>query len=173
MRIAFRKKCTFTAIMGIMICVWSAHPICVTVRNQFIAIYNLCRNYIKSVLWSYEISLYPCNILCRNILIRTSSKVTHMQKFVINILWCSNVIWRRKFGSTMVQIMDCFPTASSHYLKQFMINDACWQFMMTSSNRNIFRVTGHLCGEFNGPRLIPRTKASDVELWCLLWSATE
>ena len=37
---------------------------------------------------------------------------------------------------------------------------------MTSSNGNIFRVTGHLCGEFTGPRWIPRTKASDAELWC-------
>ena len=36
---------------------------------------------------------------------------------------------------------------------------------MTSSNGNIFRVTDHLCGEFNGPRWIPRTKASDAELW--------
>ena len=34
--------------------------------------------------------------------------------------------------------------------------------MMTSSNGNIFRVTGHLCGEFAGPRWIPRTKASDI-----------
>ena len=38
--------------------------------------------------------------------------------------------------------------------------------MMTSSNWNIFRVTGHLCGEFTGPRWIPCTKASDAELWC-------
>ena len=36
--------------------------------------------------------------------------------------------------------------------------------MMTSSNGNIFRVTGHLCGGFTGPRWIPRTKASDAEL---------
>ena len=36
---------------------------------------------------------------------------------------------------------------------------------MTSSNGNIFRVTGHLCGEFTGPRWIPRTKASDAEIW--------
>ena len=35
---------------------------------------------------------------------------------------------------------------------------------MTSSNGNIFRVTGHLCGEFTGPRWFPRTKASDAEL---------
>ena len=37
--------------------------------------------------------------------------------------------------------------------------------MMTSPNRNIFRVTGPLCGEFTGHRWIPITKASDVELW--------
>ena len=29
---------------------------------------------------------------------------------------------------------------------------------MTSSNGNIFRVTGHLCGEFTGPRWIPHTQ---------------
>ena len=40
--------------------------------------------------------------------------------------------------------------------------------MMTSSNGRIFRVTGHLYGEFSGPRWIPGTKASDAELWCLL-----
>ena len=46
-------------------------------------------------------------------------------------------------------------------------------FMLTSSNGNIFRVTGHLCGEFTGPQWIPHTKASDAELWCFLWSASE
>ena len=40
--------------------------------------------------------------------------------------------------------------------------------IMTSSNGNIFRVTGHLCGEVTGHRWIPRTKASDVELLCFL-----
>ena len=37
--------------------------------------------------------------------------------------------------------------------------------MMTSWNGNIFRVTGHLGGELNGPRWIPSTKAGDAELW--------
>ena len=45
--------------------------------------------------------------------------------------------------------------------------------MMTSSNGDIFRVTGHLCGEFTGPQWISRTKASDAELWCFLSSASE
>ena len=35
--------------------------------------------------------------------------------------------------------------------------------MIASPNVNIFRVTGHLSGEF--------TKAGDAELWCFLWSA--
>ena len=42
----------------------------------------------------------------------------------------------------------------------------CEGSMMTSSNGNIFRVTGHLCWEFTGHRWNPRTKASDAELWC-------
>ena len=45
--------------------------------------------------------------------------------------------------------------------------------MTSSSNGNIFRVPGYLCGEFTGPRWISRTKASDAELWCFLWSASE
>ena len=45
--------------------------------------------------------------------------------------------------------------------------------IMTSSNGNIFRVSDHLYGEFTGHRWISRTKASDAELWCFLWSASE
>ena len=43
--------------------------------------------------------------------------------------------------------------------------------MMTSSNGNIFHITGPLCGEFTGHWWIPHTKASDAELWCFLWSS--
>ena len=45
--------------------------------------------------------------------------------------------------------------------------------MMTSSNGNIFRLTGHLCREFTSHRWIPHTKASDEGLWCFLWSALD
>ena len=48
-----------------------------------------------------------------------------------------------------------------------------WSFMMTSSNGNIFRVTGPLWGESTGDRWIPLTKASDAEFWWFLWSASE
>ena len=43
------------------------------------------------------------------------------------------------------------------------------QFMMMSSNENIFRVIG----PFWGPWWNPLTKTSDAELWCSLWSAPE
>ena len=43
--------------------------------------------------------------------------------------------------------MECHygPTDVATYKAQYYI---CFYFMMTSSNGNIFRVTGHLCGEF-------------------------
>ena len=44
---------------------------------------------------------------------------------------------------------------------------------LNASNGNIFHVTGPLCREFTGHQWIPRTKASDLELWCFLWSAPE
>ena len=62
------------------------------------------------------------------------------------------------------------------YLEHFLWNwsymnptEPLWwrvNIMMTSSNGNIFRVTGHFCREFTGDWWIPRTKASDAELWC-------
>ena len=45
--------------------------------------------------------------------------------------------------------------------------------MMTSSNENIFRVTGPLWGESTGHRWIPLTETNDAELWCFLWSAPQ
>ena len=46
-----------------------------------------------------------------------------------------------------------------------------------SSNKFIYRhtvsVTGPLCGQITGQRWIPHTKASDAELECFLWSASE
>ena len=44
------------------------------------------------------------------------------------------------------------------------------QCVMTSSNGNIFRLTGHLWEETTDHRWISLTKASDAELWYFLWS---
>ena len=59
--------------------------------------------------------------------------------------------------------MDQLDPVLVHYNSQFSPRDS--QHMMTSSNENIFRVTGPLCGEFTGHQWIPHTKVSDTELW--------
>ena len=68
----------------------------------------------------------------------------------------------------------------SIYISDWHMKDKDWVIFlqhelmpMTSSNGNIFHVTGPLCGESTGHRWIPLTKASDVELWCFLWFAPE
>ena len=45
--------------------------------------------------------------------------------------------------------------------------------MVTSSNKNIFRVTGLLWRETTGHRWIPLTKLVMRNLWCFLWYAPE
>ena len=56
------------------------------------------------------------------------------------------------------------------FLRVSMNKLSWWRHQMDTFSAG---VTGHLCGEFTGPRWIPHTKASDAELWCLLWSASE
>ena len=68
--------------------------------------------------------------------------------------------------TTIITIM-CF------IYKCWILNGSQVLFMMTSSNGNIFCITGPLCGEFTSHWWIPLTKASDAELWCFLWSAPE
>ena len=61
-------------------------------------------------------------------------------------------------------------------IKEFDVNHSDAEtgicHMMTSSNGNIFRITGPVCWEFTGQWWISLTKASDVEL-CFLWLVPE
>ena len=61
------------------------------------------------------------------------------------------------------QLLPCIVSNSGeHVLVKY-----CWcsehAIMMTASNGNIFRVTGHLCGEIGGHRWIPCRITSDAE----------
>ena len=69
------------------------------------------------------------------------------------------MVYQHRAPSTLAQVMVCCLLTMSHYLNNVDFP------MMTSSNGNIFHVTGHLCGEFTSRRWIPRTKASDAGLW--------
>ena len=68
-----------------------------------------------------------------------------------------DVIKRHIYLSTLIQI------TADHL---FCVKCRCQKFMMTSSNGNIFRVTGSLCGEFTGefPAQRPVTQSFDVFL---------
>ena len=78
--------------------------------------------------------------------------------------------WCQAICSHHVDITLTIMTHESYYTTYILHYS---QIMMTSSNGNIFCITGPLCGEFTGHRWIPLTKASDVELRCFLWSAPE
>ena len=56
----------------------------------------------------------------------------------------------------------CFSAAILHCLGNPSVLPV---IMMTSSNENIFLVTGPLCGVFTGHRWMLCTKASDAEFW--------
>ena len=81
---------------------------------------------------------------------------------------CRNKPWY----TVLVDLCDIF-----HYILQVVSLPLAspkehWS-KMTSSNGNIFRVTGPLCGAFACHRWIALTKASDAELWCFLLSAPD
>ena len=105
---------------------------------------------------------YPImNITCHNILMI----------FELNIMFCA-------ITSAPKDINFPFKTSQRTLCPDMFIfhgsNVSAWHvyfFMIMSSNGNISRVTGHLCGEFTGHRWIPITKASDAELWWFFWSA--
>ena len=79
-----------------------------------------------------------------------------------NIDWwasCQGVVWGAKQTRQLATGKRC------------LLGHLQGNFMMTSSNGNIFRVTGHLCGEFTGPGEFPAqrpvTRSFDVPLICV------
>ena len=72
---------------------------------------------------------------------------------------------------------ELFPWFTLFYVLMVLVGD--WYYhsrllkwhcnMMTSSNGNLFRVTGLLYGIFTGHPWLPLTKASDAELWCFFY----
>ena len=91
---------------------------------------------------------------------------------------CSGEDQRKYRGSASLAcegnppVKRIYLTNGQIYGKCFYLMTSSWSwlngFMMTSSNADIFCVTGPLCGDFTGHLWIPLTKASDGELWCFL-----
>ena len=93
------------------------------------------------------------------------NKYIHLMIHISSFLIASQSTFRRVFENIDIQYITGI-ISMVHSLLFLCV-------MMTSSNGNIFRVTGPLCGEFTGHRWIPLTKASDAELWYFLSSAPE
>ena len=129
----------------------SKHPLKSKQNDLVDSILSITYPYILAVFWVYKLR---CNISTAEAALGLWDVLVRLP---VPLRWVS-------VGSRWRGMGD---TGGGHNAGWFTWN------MMTSSNGNIFRVTGPLCGEFTGHRWIPHTKASDEELWCFLWSAPE
>ena len=125
----------------------------------------------------------------RTLFIHPSAVVNgpHLWKWLIDLpaAWCNviygryNVLW----AITFICFQHCIFVYTAHVdspgdknLGSTLIGHRSntqdvGSIMMTSSNGNIFRITGPLGGEFISHLWIPLTKASDMELRWFLWCA--
>ena len=133
--------------------------------------------------WRF-VQIYLWNMILLHLLLLSVNR--HTERFgrhspshqqLINLL--ANIIRYRVIFMKKIRVCLCFVVvlhgsiSSIHFrITPLQLGHIPW-YIMTSSNGDIFRVTGPLCREFTGHRWIPRTKASEAELWCFIWSAPE
>ena len=100
------------------------------------------------------------------------SKMLHSRLFTRSFqrychsFYCFSIIL---FGDSMwYNIVSYMPSTSDFYHShgEALLFDSQSWLVRTSSNKNIFCVTGPFLEESTGHRWIPITKASDAELWC-------
>ena len=105
-----------------------------------------------------------------------SDSWTSIDQNTVTMIYGVQLIWLKK---PILTLHDLWTSHFVHRLNKVhsefrvLLFHLCHNYMMTSSNGNIFCVTAPLCEEFTGHRWIPRTKASDAELWCFLWYEPE
>ena len=122
---------------------------------------NLCQNWLKSL---------P-NFGSDNVLLPAGATPFSLTNVDFSLM-CFCDIHLRAIFHLVPKLLFCTMSLKIMLSIYCFILQGQWiKFMMTSSNGNIFHVTGHLCWEFTCHPWIPRTKASDAELWCFLWSA--
>ena len=113
-------------------------------------------------------------------------KVIHLRKVQLsNYIWCC-YINQNKLTLSWCKTSDClalpipcvFQWSLTSFWKAIILVPAVKQsFIMTSSNGNIFRVTGPLYWDFTGYQWIPLTKASGhihrtaESLYCVLYES--
>ena len=80
--------------------------------------------------------------------------------FDTNYFSIEGIFYYCSFLKSLFQLSFAQLMTKGHYVKIIMMT---FNGMMTSSNGNIFWITGLLCGEFTCNRWIPLIKASDAE----------
>ena len=93
---------------------------------------------------------YHFTPLCMQLYIAVIITMTSYEWYVISNYWSRDGLFNNlRMLTEKISKVRIYrrPVATPH--KGSVIRKA---FMMTSSNGNIFRVTGHLCGKFTGPR---------------------
>ena len=116
-------------------------------------VYNLYNKYIYIHIWCiWRVLSKFSAVFC---VTKRQSYIFHHQHLQYTILMWSCVSATERMNTFEFPVSYC----RSHHYK-------IGSNMMTSSNGNIFRVTGHLCGEFTGPGEIPTqrpvTRSFDV-----------
>ena len=117
--------------------------------------------------------LYILFFKCKSMILNSSSQQTLLMRVEGTKPW---QIKYERVSPYKVLVLSLIRLNGSSALANLCHCKTSYSFhkaMMPSSNGNIFRDTGHLCGEFTGHRWIPLTKANEAELWCFLWSAPE
>ena len=123
----------------------------------------------RSLIWKHGCLSQICRVLICLYIPQYSLKCDHLPMIQTQDFWLASIHIKHVQHIAKRFTHSCtflwFGTCQfSHVLQGYHDDVIKWK---------VFRVTDHLCGEFTGPRWIPRTKASDAELWCFLWSASE
>ena len=121
-----------------------------------------------SVTWfKHVVLLWPIKALdrkqVRSYLLKSNKHSAFSTKFAIQ--------WAKTTGIAIFLLINGIFIFGSFNLSG--PSDTYMSCIMTSSNGNIFRVTGPWWWESTGHRWITLTKASDAELWRFLWSGPE
>ena len=133
--------------------------------------------YHSQHIWSMKLECYNCN--CFDSM--GGMKARSLTLAAFDISKCESSQWNCLPVLSIADLCSLCPYCHYHYCWTYQChywsnhNDPIsiptsnqqWP-MMTSSNGNIFCVTGHLCGE-----CFQWKKATDVELWCFLSSAPQ
>ena len=105
-------------------------------------VHQLSQYYLCRIYRSLSVTRKDFNYLCHTSLEKWKKYkyIFMFHKFsltMVNSLWPSDVIWRQRTWSTLVQVMACCLTAPNHYLNQcwLIISDVLWhsQEMITIS----------------------------------------